>query len=177
MQWTKLARAVWRLYKVQLCGAAIAAALLAAFWTVGSDAPTVRGAAPPRQLLGRIWFDHYPESTRDVNAYAVFLPGGIGLVEQGSVWRSRHEIFDFERRGDQLDLELIQDGRRQTIGFTVESCDEQPPFDICLTLDENPTGGPTRFYSFGDGEDWSEHLPWAPRLVDAARARTAGVPR
>jgi len=151
MQWTKLARAMWRLYKVQLCGAAVAAALLAAFWGLDADdAAAPRSAAPPRQLLGRVWFDHYPESTRDVNAYAVFLAGGIGVVEQGSVWRSRYEIFDFERRGEQLDLELIQDGSRRTIGFRVESCDEQPPFDVCLTLDENPTGGPTRFYSFGD---------------------------
>lgn len=182
MRWSKLFQALWGLYKVPICiGAFCVAAMVVAVHGYGlrSNGHPERpyASAPPRQLLGRVWFDHYPESSRDQNSYAIFLAGGIGLAEQGSVWRSRFEIFDFERRGNELDLELIQDGRRSTIAFSVDGCDEAPPFDTCLTLAENPTGGPTRYYSFGDGEDFAEHLPWATDLVESARLRVRAAPR
>ncbi len=182
MRWSKLVRALWGLYKVPLCiGAVCAVAMGVAVHGFGAPcngaAPRPAASSPPRQLLGRVWFDHFPQSSRDTNSYAIFLAGGLGLMEQGSLWRSRHEIFEFERRGSELDLELLQDGQRETIGFTVESCDELPPFDLCLTLDANPTGGPTRFYSFGDGEDFAERLPWAPDLVESARVRLRAAPR
>lgn len=182
MRWSKLIKAIWGLYKVPIAiGTGCAIVMLVAVHGFGMSSngspQRPHASAPPRQLLGRVWFDHYPESSRDQNSYAIFLAGGLGLTQDGSLWRSRQEIFDFERRGGQLDLELIQDGRRTTVGFTVESCDDRPPFDLCLTLDENPTGGPTRFYSFGDGEDFAEHLPWANDLVAAARVQLRAVPR
>ena len=146
MRWSKLFKALWGLYKVPLtlvtlCVLAmVIGANVFGLETTGAH-PRPHASAPPRSLLGRVWFDHYPESSRDTNSYAIFLSGGIGLVESGSVWRSSSEIFDFERRGSTLDIELIQDGSTTTTGFTIEGCDDRPPFDLCLILDENPTGG------------------------------------
>ena len=172
MRWKLVFVGLWRHHRVAtltVCAAMLALSAATVHWSVGSGAePEVE--RPARGILNRVWFDHYPQSTRDDLSMGIWLAGGIGIFEQGSVWRTSYEIFEFERNGNDLTTRLLQDGAESRTRFVVESCDDQPPFDLCLIL-ERPTRGPARYYSFGDGDDMSAHLPWADSVLGSARAR------
>lgn len=179
MRWKLLLKALWshhRLATLGLVAALIAATVTISTCLVDTEGVEANDERPARQLLNRAWFDRYPQNSREDVAFTVWLAGGIGIFEEGSVWRTRYEIFEFERSGSNLELRFIQDGEQARTGFTVESCNDQPPFDLCLTID-NPPRGPSRYYSFGDGDDMATHVPWAQNLVDSARRRTEHFPR
>ncbi len=129
--------------------------------------------ANPRLVLGRVWFDAYPEKATDNVQIWIWLGGGVGLYETGSVWRSSMDFFEFERRGDRLDILFFQDKKRFETKLTVAACDEKPPFDLCLTLDDPPRG-PKKYYAFGNDEDLARGIPWAVAVKRAAEARAAG---
>ncbi|HEY8432663.1 MAG TPA: hypothetical protein VIL20_30035 [Sandaracinaceae bacterium] len=180
MRWKKLPRALWRAHPVAttLTIAALLAGALALVTAGPSDdrEPTEHAGRAARSILNRPWFDAYPESARDEVTVWIWLAGGIGLTEHGSVFRTSYEIFEFERRGDRFDLRFLQNGEEASSRFTVEPCDELPPFDLCLTL-ESPPRGPARYYSFGGSDDLAAHVPWGPALVESARARAAAAAR
>jgi hypothetical protein len=136
-------------------------------------------AAPrsPRAILNRVWFDKYPEKSRDEVRIWIFLAGGIGITERGSVWKSSYEIFELERADDKLSVTWLQDRKRAETRFAVESCDDTPPFDLCLTLTNPLRGSVKRYYGFGDSEDLKEHVPWAAGSLAAARERLSVVPK
>lgn len=178
MRWKLLPRALWRAYPVTM--ALTAAALVAVGLAALTCGPTERCAdtadRPARLLLNRPWFDHYPESTRDEVSLWIWLAGGIGLHERGTTWRTSFELFEFERHGSDVEMRFLQDGEEARTRFTVTSCDDLPPFDLCLTLDAAPRG-PQRYYSFGGGDDLAAHVPWGPQLLESARARAAAAAR
>jgi hypothetical protein len=134
------------------------------------------GASPedgnPRLILGRVWFDQYPEKRTDTVQIFIFLGGGIGLYESGSVWRASTDIFDFERQGSKIHMTFLHDKTTAETKFKVTACDEKPPFDLCLDLDSSPRG-PKRYYGFGDEEDFGRKVPWGRALVRAAESRAA----
>jgi hypothetical protein len=172
MRWKLVFVGLWRHHRVAtvtVCAATLALTAATVGWS-GSSGPGASAEHPARGILNRVWFDHYPQSTRDEISVGIWLAGGLGIFEQGSVWRTGYEIFEFERNGDRLTTRLLQDRAESRTRFRVESCDDQPPFDLCLLL-EQPTRGPARYYSFGDGDDMAEHLPWAGSLLGSARAR------
>src|SRR5689334_19824464 len=94
------------------------------------------GASPedgnPRQILGRVWFDQYPEKRTDSIQIFIFLGGGIGIYETGSVWRSSFDIFDFERQGNKVNMTFLHDKKTAETKFKIAACDDKPPFDLCL---------------------------------------------
>lgn len=133
-------------------------------------------ARAPRAILSRVWFDRYPERSRDKVRLWIWLAGGIGLTEHGSFFDARYEIFEFERQADKVSMVFLQDRAKAETKFKVEACDELPPFDLCLTLDASPRG-PKKLYGFGDDEDLAEHVPWGPAFQRVARERAASVER
>ena len=45
-------------------------------------------AGSPRAVLGRAWFDRYPEKSTDEVQLWIWFGGGIGIHETGSYWRT-----------------------------------------------------------------------------------------
>src|SRR5271170_7214756 len=85
---------------------AAVAALCAVPLLVLAMAPVVAGVGArseplgnPRAVLGRVWFDRYPEKAADEIQVWIWLGGGIGIHETGSYWRLSTDIFEFERQG------------------------------------------------------------------------------
>lgn len=175
MRFRLLLVGLWRYHRtavvltVSTCVIAIAVIL-----SSGNSVDPGAREAPPRLLLNRLWFDRFPESTRDEVSLSFWLAGGIGLFEHGSVWRSAHDVFEFERRGRDLSIRFLHDGAEARTAFHVEECTERPPFELCLTL-VSPPRGPERWYAFGSTDEMAAHLPWAARVEDAARARASAA--
>lgn len=155
-----------------LAGAVVAVALLAG-GRADDDASADKDG---RAILGRIWFDKLPESSRDSVHVWLWLGGGIGLHEVGSRVRFSLDLFDFERAGSKVDMKYFQDGKRVQTGFKIEKCDEQPPFDLCLTFDQAPGSGPKKLYGFDYDDDLDSHVPWALSTRRAAE-ELARAPR
>lgn len=166
----------WRLWAVALAAASVVAVL--AFRDPPED-----GASPGedadkdgRAILGRLWFDKLPESSRDSVHLWLWLGGGVGLHESGSRYRFNLELFDFERAGSKVDMRYFQDGKRIQTGFKIERCDDLPPFDLCLALDEAPGDGPRKLYGFDYDNDLNDNIPWAMPARRAAE-ELARAPR
>jgi hypothetical protein len=113
-----------------------------------------------RAILSRAWFDKYPRTGKDEVKLWIFFAGGLGIYETGSSWKLSLEIFDFERQGDSVALEFLQDGKKASTKFSIATCDDVPPFDVCLTLTDPPRG-PTKYYGFASEEEMNTHIPWA----------------
>lgn len=124
----------------------------------------------PRMILGRGWFDSYPQKRTDNLKLFVFFGGGFGLYEEGSAWRVALDFFEFERSGDKLWIKFLHDGKVSESKFTISQCDEKPPFDLCLDIPDTPRG-PKRFYSFGDEEEFARNIPWGPQVLRSAEER------
>jgi hypothetical protein len=154
---------------VPLLALAITAGLVSGALLGGSEEP----AGSPRMILGRVWFDKYPEKRADEIQILIFLGGGIGLYERGSGYRAAFDIFEFERQGDRVLLTFLHDKKRAETKFTVQACDERPPFNLCLDLADSPRG-PKRYYGFGDEDDMAREIPWSRGMLRAAESR-AGV--
>jgi hypothetical protein len=165
------------LLALALVGGAVAAASGAAWSALSSPAsptasPAGEAADNPRLILGRVWFDQYPEKRTDDIQIWIFLGGGIGIWEKGSVYRASNDIFEFERQGDKIDMTFLHDKKRAQTKFTVHACDDKPPFDLCLDLADSPRG-PKRWYGFDYGDDEAAHVPWSRAVRQAAEARAA----
>lgn len=169
MRWKKLPGALFRRHPVatMLTAAAALSALLAVTgWGLRDDAPPEATAG--RAILNRIWFERYPTSAREELASWIWLAGGVGIYENGSLYRTHLDIFEFERHGERVEMRFLHDGEEARTPFTIEACDDAPPFDLCLTLERSPRG-PARYYSFGDLDEMEERLPWAARRLARAR--------
>lgn len=123
-----------------------------------------------RAVLGRVWFDRYPEKLTDEAQIWIWFGGGIGVHDTGSFWRQTTDVFEFERQGDKLSMVYLQDKKPAETRFKVTACDEKPPFDLCLDL-TNPLGGNKRYYGFGDLDDMAARIPWSRSVLRAAEAR------
>lgn len=164
-----LARALWHHHRrASLIALAVGLALLAAPFAFvgGSDAPV---AADPDLILGRVWFDHSPRDPREERKLWVWTSRGVGVYQQGTAYRFSVDFFAFERSDRRLAMTFLQDGERARTRFHVGSCDE-PPFDLCLTLDDPPRG-PRRYFSFSSMRAMEREAPWARELVERANVR------
>ncbi len=128
----------------------------------------------PRAVLGRVWFDRYPEKATDVVQVWIWFGGGIGIHETGSYWRLATDLFEFERQGDKLSMVYLQDKKTVETRVKITPCDEKPPFDLCLDLTD-ALGGRTRYYGFGDLDDMAARVPWSRGVLRAAEARAQGT--
>jgi hypothetical protein len=127
-----------------------------------------------RAILSRAWFDKYPRTAKDDVKLWIFFAGGLGIYETGSSWKLSLEIFDFERQGDSVALEFLQDGKKASTKFSIATCDDVPPFDVCLTLTDPPRG-PAKYYGFASDDEMNAHLPWARAMIDNARTATTSA--
>jgi len=157
--------------KVALAIAAVFVVGLAARHFTRRDEVEIE-ARDPKQILGRVWFDHLPKNRSDDVTIAVFFGGGIGLYDKGSAWRSTIDIFDFERRKDVLDMTFLHDKKTASTKFEIKSCDDKPPFDVCVTFDDAPRG-PKTLYGFAYDDEMERAVPWSRDILAAEKQRAA----
>jgi hypothetical protein len=124
----------------------------------------------PRAILNRLWFDKLPRRRSDETDMWIFFSGGIGLEDKGSYFRSTFDLFELERQKDSLDIVFLHDKKKAQTKFTVKSCDEKPPFDLCLVLD-TPLKGVSKLYSWGDDDDMDRFVPWGSAAKRSALER------
>jgi hypothetical protein len=138
----------------------------------GAPAPQTPGdtAGSPRAVLGRVWFDRYPDKATDEVQVWIWFGGGIGIHETGSYFRTSFDVFEFERQGDKLSMVYLQDKKTAETRIKVAACEEKPPFDLCLDLTD-ALGGRTRYYGFGDVDDMATRIPWSKGLLHTAETR------
>ncbi|MCC6557569.1 MAG: hypothetical protein IT372_31845 [Polyangiaceae bacterium] len=140
----------------------------------GSGSPSAPFApnpsANPRLILGRVWFDRYPEKRNEDVKIWIFLGGGVGLFESGSAYRSSFDVFDFERQGDKVSMTFLHDRKTAETKFTVRACDDRPPFDLCLDLQDSPRG-PRTYYGFGSDDEMARRIPWGQAMMKSAEGR------
>ena len=130
----------------------------------------------PRAVLGRVWFDRYPDKATDEIQVWIWFGGGIGIHETGSYYRTTFDAFEFERQGDKLAMVYLQDKKTAETRFTVTACEEQPPFDLCLDL-ADALGGRKRYYGFGSLDDMATRIPWSKTVLRTAEVRAEGPRR
>jgi|HubBroStandDraft_1064217.scaffolds.fasta_scaffold105131_2 hypothetical protein len=130
----------------------------------------------PRLVLGRPWFDRFPTKATDEVDLWIWLGGGFGVHDKGSVWRSTVDVFEFERQTDKLSMVYLQDNKTLETHFKITECDEQPPFNLCLNVSP-ALGGLSRYYSFGDLDEMNARIPWAKATLGSADARARGWKR
>jgi hypothetical protein len=155
--------------KKVLAACAIGAACAGFWWISSRSEPAARD---PKQILGRVWFDRLPKSRTDDVTLAIWLGGGIGLYDKGSAWRSTVDIFEFERRGDALDMTFLHDKKAASTKFSIKSCDDKPPFDLCVTFDDAPRG-PKTLYGFAYDDEMDRAVPWSRDLMQAEKSRAS----
>jgi hypothetical protein len=142
---------------------------------LGSPASTTPPAAlvapqeDPALLLERPWFDTLPEAPSDKFSAWLLFDDGIGLYRVGSSFRFQMDIVSHERKGEALTVVTLDDNKKKETRFSITSCSDKPPFDLCLTFAQAPLG-PTKLYSFKDSNQAARRLPWIKGL-DRAGSR------
>lgn len=126
----------------------------------------------PRKILGRGWYDSWPEKRTDVLKFYYFGGGGYGIYEEGSAYRYAVDAFELERQKDKLWIKFLHDGQAVETRFTVSRCDDKPPFDLCLDIPGSPRG-PKRYYSFDYDDDSADRFPRGAEMVQRARTQTS----
>ena len=146
------------------------------FRSLGGSPEAVRDE-PPETLFNRIWLEKVPDKPTDYVQGAFLLSEQpFGAFQRASSFDFHVELFEYDRSGKQLKLVFPQTDKTSKITFTIASCSE-PPFDLCLTLSDNPWGGPKKYYGFKDDTDGQKKLHGAGQdMVTRARAASA-LPR
>lgn len=123
-----------------------------------------------REVLGRFWFERWPETAKTQNNFLLFMAGGIGLHESGAAYKFSIELFEFERKSSRIEAKFLDDASRKDVDFKIERCSDQPPFDLCLRLQDD-FRGPRTYYSFAREDELTERAPWLRGELELARAR------
>ena len=139
---------------VLVLAAAAAGGLL--YWRGAGKAGPADG---PGDVDGRVWVEKRPDKHTDYVHMAFFFSrANFGLFERASSYDLRMELADVSRKDDKLRVFFPQSGKDTTVTVKVKSCNDLPPFDLCLDLSDNPWGGPKRYYGFTNPEDEAAQL-------------------
>ena len=122
----------------------------------------LRGSAKeedPALLYNRIWMETKPENPTDYVQGAYFLSRPqLGLFQRASSYDFHFERFDYTRDGAKLVVTFPQTKRTSDVEVHITKCGAPAPFDLCLDVNENPWGGPKRYYGMTAQEDEARAL-------------------
>jgi len=153
-----------RLVAVGLLAAAVFAFVL---WRRGHEAPGPLD--DPSLVDGRVWIEKRPDKLTDYVHSAFFLSrANFALFQRGSAYEMRLEVAELTRDKERLRLFFPQTSRDARVGYRVRPCSDLPPFDLCLELNENPWGGPKKYYGFTNPDDERATLGATARELRAA---------
>jgi len=145
---------------------------LAALAACSSSPPSGTKAVPAdeagRLLLDRNWIDRMPETERDRLHVYRFVPSmGGGVFQDRTLFKGTFELFSFTVDGEQLRFVLHETRQDVTSRFTIEPISGPAPFDLKLTIPDDPRGPKVYFGMRGetdrDGSRLQQRLSALPR--------------
>ena len=127
--------------------------LVAAFCGAGVLAACSSKASPQLStedardvLIDRNWIDRMPETTTDrLHVYRFVPTMGGGVFQDRTLFKGTFELFMFKVDGGNLVFDLPETQQKVTSPFTIETVDGPPPFDLKLTIANDPRGPRTYF--------------------------------
>ncbi|HSJ99919.1 MAG TPA: hypothetical protein VK932_01715 [Kofleriaceae bacterium] len=117
--------------------------LVAALAACSSSAPSKAVSADEAGglLIDRNWLDRMPETERDRLFVYRFVPNmGGGVFQDRTLFKGTFELFSFTADGARIRFVLHETKQDVTSPFTIEPIDGPAPFDLKLTIPEDPRG-------------------------------------
>jgi len=118
----------------------------------------VDDADAAKLLINRNWLDRMPETERDRLHVYRFVPDmGGGVYQDRTLYKGTFELFTFEVSGDKIRFVLPETHDEVTSRFKIEEVDGPKPFDLKLSISDDPRG-PHIYYSWRSEVDRDGHL-------------------
>jgi len=109
-------------------------------------------------LIDRNWLDRMPETMHDRLHVYRFVPSmGGGVFQDRTLYKGTFELFMFETHGDEIRFNLPQTDEKVISKFHIEAVDGPKPFDLKLTVHNDPRG-PSVYYGMRSETDRDGHL-------------------
>ncbi|MCW5806168.1 MAG: hypothetical protein KIT31_27635 [Deltaproteobacteria bacterium] len=104
-------------------------------------------------LVERNWLDRMPETDREKLHVYRFVPSmGGGVYQDRTLYKGTFELFQFEHTGDEIRFNLLETGDKVTSRYRIEKVDGPEPFDLRLTITDDPRG-PRVYYGMRSETD------------------------
>lgn len=135
-------------------------ALAAALAACSSAKPSQHVSADEAKslLIDRNWLDTYPTSERDKLHVYRFVPTmGGGVFQDRTLFKGIFELFSFSATGSEITFTLHETHDEVTSAYTIERVDGPEPFDLKLTIPEDPRG-PKVYFGIKGETDVDGHL-------------------
>ncbi|MCX5743380.1 MAG: hypothetical protein NT062_12880 [Proteobacteria bacterium] len=113
-----------------------------------SSAPSnVVDPAQARSLLvDRNWIDRMPATHDDRLHVYRFVPSmGGGVYQDRTLFKGTFELFSFKTKDDFIEFDLHQTKDKVSSRYRIETVDGPKPFDLKLTISDDPRGPHTYF--------------------------------
>ncbi|MGE0871999.1 MAG: hypothetical protein AB7P03_25800 [Kofleriaceae bacterium] len=92
-------------------------------------------------LIDRNWLDHMPTSERDRLHVYRFVPNmGGGVFQDRTLFKGTFELFSFKVDGNRIQFKLHETHEDVSSAFSIEKVDGPEPFDLKLTIPDDPRG-------------------------------------
>ncbi|HEY4181973.1 MAG TPA: hypothetical protein VGM90_34255 [Kofleriaceae bacterium] len=109
------------------------------------SSPTTSSKVSPAEsralLIDRNWLDRMPETERDKLHVYRFVPSmGGGVFQDRTLYKGVFELFSFKVDGDHINFDLHETHTKISSAFTIERVDGPKPFDLKLTIPDDPRG-------------------------------------
>jgi len=109
-------------------------------------------------LIDRNWLDRMPETPRDKLHVYRFVPSmGGGVFQDRTLFKGTFELFMFKVEGDHIVFDLPETHERVASQFTIERVSGPRPFDLKLTIANDPRG-PQVYFGMRSEADRDGHL-------------------
>lgn len=125
----------------------MAIALVAALAACSSPSSSKVSTEEAKNLLiDRNWLDRMPETERDRLHVYRFVPNmGGGVFQDRTLYKGQFELFNFEATGDEIRFSLPETKTKVISAYKIEEVSGPEPFDLRLTIFDDPRGPKTYF--------------------------------
>jgi hypothetical protein len=101
-------------------------------------------------LIDRNWLDRMPETQHDrLHVYRFVPKMGGGVYQDRTLYKGTFELFMFEVDGERIRFALPETREKVTTRFRIDEVDGPEPFDLKLTIADDPRG-PHVYYGMRD---------------------------
>ena len=125
-----------------MLGLAVLAAVISPLGACSSQKSTQVSADDARDLLiDRNWLDRMPETDRDHLFVYRFVPNmGGGVFQDRTLYKGTFELFSFSVKDNAITFKLHETKTEITSAYTIETVEGPAPFDLKLTITDDPRG-------------------------------------
>lgn len=114
---------------------------LAACGKPASRSESLSAADARDVLIDRNWIDRMPETTTDrLHVYRFVPTMGGGVFQDRTLFKGTFELFMFKVENNSIVFDLPETHERVTSAFTIEHIAGPAPFDLKLTIPDDPRG-------------------------------------